>query len=146
MHSNRPLELRGRPRASDAYQFSLVYLFRVLLKSSRHFRLQRRRELWHHDCCRNAEQLALISECLSMIARRSCDDSALLLFLRQLSERVACAAFLKTSGPLQVIQLAENFGPRQFAQRNRGQAWRVVNRIRNAFSSRLDVLKCDQAC
>jgi hypothetical protein len=81
-----------------------------------------------------------------MIARRSCDHPALLLFLRQLSERVACAAFLKTSGPLQVIQLAENFGPRQFAQRNRRQAWRVVDRIRNAFSRRLDVLKCDQAC
>jgi len=68
-----------------------------------------------------------------------------LLVARQLYKRVAGTAFLKASCPLQVVELAENFHPRGFAERNRGRTGRIINCASNAFACRLDVLKCNQA-
>src|SRR3977135_723124 len=80
-----------------------------------------------------------------MIARRSRNDPALLLIGRKLCERVACAAFLEASRPLQVVQLAEDFHPRDFTEWDGGRTRGIVNRVRNSFARRFDVLKCEQA-
>src|SRR4029077_14061188 len=53
------------------------------------------RESGHYYCCGYAEYSALIGECLSMVARRSSNDSALLLVTRQLCQRIARASFLE---------------------------------------------------
>ncbi len=74
-----------------------------------------RRVFRHHDRGRNAEQFSLISERLRVITGRSGDDAAFLLIGGQLRECVARAAFLKTSGPLCVVELAENFHARDLA-------------------------------
>ena len=80
-----------------------------------------------------------------MVACRSGDDPALLLLTRQLCKRIARSAFLEAPGALQVIQFAENFHAGDFAQRNGGRTRRIINRARNSFARRFDVLKCDQA-
>ena len=87
-----------------------------------------RREFRHHDRRGNSEQFSLIGERLRVIAGRSRDDAALLLIGRKLRERVARAAFLETSGALQVVELAENLHAGDFAQRNRRRAGRVDKR------------------
>ena len=80
-----------------------------------------------------------------MVACRSGDDPALLLFARQLRKRIPRSAFLEAPGALQVIQLAENFHAGDVAQRNGGRTWGIINRVPNSFARRFDVLKCDQA-
>src|SRR5205823_2685961 len=97
----------------------------------------------HHHCRGNTEQFALISERLSVIAGGRCDDPARLLVGRQLRECIARTAFLKTSCALQVVELAENFHTRDFAERDGGPAWRIVNCVSNAFARRFDLPKCD---
>ena len=70
-----------------------------------------RRKLRHHDCRGNAKQTALICERLSVIAGRGGDNTALLLISGELSERITRAALLKTSRPLQVVELPKIFIP-----------------------------------
>ena len=53
-----------------------------------------------------------------MVARRSGNDSTLLLVTRQLCQRIARAPFLEASRALQVVELAENFHAGDVAQRN----------------------------
>src|SRR5438093_11896696 len=79
-----------------------------------------------------------------MVARRSGNDSTLLLFTRQLCQRIARASFLEASRTLQVIELAENLHAGDVAQRNGGRTWGIINRVRKSFARRFDVLKCDQ--
>jgi hypothetical protein len=105
----------------------------------------KRRELWHDDGGRNAEQFALISECLCVIAGRCRDDAALLLFGRELGKRLPCAAFLKTSGPLQVVELTENLHAGDFAQRNGMLTGGIINCGSNAITSRFDVFERNHA-
>ena len=59
-----------------------------------------RRELRHHHRRGNAEQFALISKRLSVIARGCGDHTALLLVGRELREGIARAALLETSRAL----------------------------------------------
>jgi hypothetical protein len=80
-----------------------------------------------------------------MVARRSGNDSTLLLVTRQLCQRIARSPFLKASRALQVVELAENFHPGDVAQRNGGRTRGTINRVRNSFARSFDVLKCDQA-
>ena len=80
-----------------------------------------------------------------MVARRGGNDSTLLLVTRQLCQCIARAPFLEASRTLQVVQLAENLHAGDVAQRNGGRTWGIINRVRNSFARRFDVLKCDQA-
>src|SRR5215470_7591506 len=80
-----------------------------------------------------------------MVSGRSGNDSALLLIMRQLRQRVSRPAFLETSCSLQVVEFAENFQAGDFAQGDGRRTRRIINRIRNSFARRFDVLKCDQA-
>ena len=76
-----------------------------------------------------------------MIAGGGGNDSALLLFGRQLRKRVACAPFLETTSALDSIQLAVNLHPGDFTQRNGMRTRRVENRAFYPFTSRLDILE-----
>ena len=107
--------------------------------------LNERREFRHDDGRGNPEQFSLVGEGLRVIARRSRNDAPLLLIGWKLRERVARAAFLETSGALQVVELAENFHAGDFAQRNRWRTRRIINRAFNAIARLLDVLKRDHA-
>ena len=78
-----------------------------------------------------------------MIASGGGDDTALLLVGRELSERITRAALLKTSSALQVVELAENFHARDFAECDRGLTRRIINGIGNALTRRFDVVKSD---
>src|SRR5215216_2940812 len=80
-----------------------------------------------------------------MIARRCGDDSALLLVVRQLCQRIACAAFLKTSRALQVVELAENLHASDLAERDGRRARRIVNCAHDAITRCFDVLERDHA-
>src|SRR4029077_4708582 len=80
-----------------------------------------------------------------MVARRSSNDSALLLVTRQLCQRIARASFLEASRALQVVELAENFHAGDVAQRNGRRTRGIINRVRNSVARSFDVLKCDQA-
>jgi hypothetical protein len=102
-----------------------------------------RRKFRHHNCRWNTKQPALIRERLSMIASGGRDDTALLLVGGELSERITRAALLKTSRALQVVELAENFHARDFAEWDGGPTRRIINRISNALARRFDVLKSD---
>jgi hypothetical protein len=62
-----------------------------------------------------------------------------------LGQRITRAPLLEASCSLQIVQLAENLHACDFAQRDRMRTRRIVNRIRNAFARRLDILKRDQA-
>ncbi len=102
------------------------------------------RELRHHDGGGNAQEFSLIGEGLGVITRGGGDDAALLLFRRQLRERVPRAAFLEASGALEVVQLAINLHPRDLAQRNRVRARRVIHCAFDAFARDRDVLEGGQ--
>src|SRR4029450_894478 len=102
-----------------------------------------RRKLRHHDCRGNTKQLALICERLSVITSGGGDDAALLLISGQLRECITRAALLKTSGALQVVELAENFHTRDFAECDRGLTRRIINLIGNALTRGFDVVKSD---
>jgi hypothetical protein len=78
-----------------------------------------------------------------VIAGRGGDNTALLLISGELSERITRAAFLKTSRPLQVVELAENFHAGDFAEWDGGPTRRIINRISNTLTRRFDVLKSD---
>src|SRR4029434_1484195 len=80
-----------------------------------------------------------------MVARRSGNDSTLVLVARQLCQRIARAPFLEASRALQVVELAENLHAGDLAQRNGGRTRRIINSVRSAFARGCDVLKCDQA-
>ena len=80
-----------------------------------------------------------------MIAGGSRDDAPLLLFGRKLRKRVACAAFLKTSGPLQVVELAENFHAGDLAERDGMPTGRVVDSACDPVAGRFDVFEGDHA-
>ena len=96
----------------------------------------------HHHSRRNAEQFALISERLSVIASRRRNDAALFLIGGQLRKRVARTAFLETPGALQVVELAENLHPgdarstesRADKGNNRPRSWLVRARLRRRQS------------
>jgi hypothetical protein len=78
-----------------------------------------------------------------MIASGGGDDTALLLIGGELRERITRAALLKTSRALQVVELAENFHARDFAERDGIPARRIINRISDALACRFDILKSD---
>jgi len=63
------------------------------------------------------------------------------LIRRKLREGVACAAFLKTSGALEVVELAKDLHARDFAQRNRWRTGRIINGAFDALARRLDILE-----
>ena len=89
--------------------------------------------------------VALVSQRLGVIAGGSGDDAALLLIGRKLRKRVARAALLETSGPLQVVELAKNLHAGDFAERNVARARRVVDGVFNAIPCRFDVVKRNHA-
>ena len=107
--------------------------------------LDQRRVFRHHDSRGNAKQFALVSEGLGVVAGRGRDHAALLLFGRQLRERVAGAAFFEAAGALQVIELAENFHAGDLAERDRRLARRIINGAVDPLARRLDVLQRDHA-
>ena len=80
-----------------------------------------------------------------MVARRGGNDSTLLLVTRQLCQRIARAPLLEASRALKVVELAGNFHAGDVTQRNGVRTRRIINRVRNSFARRFDVLKCDQA-
>ena len=77
--------------------------------------LNQRREFWHDHSRRNTKQFPLISQRLGVIASRRRDHASFFLIGRKLRERVARASLLKTSGALQVVELAKNLHAGDFA-------------------------------
>src|SRR4029434_7339786 len=73
------------------------------------------------------------------VPRRRGDHAALALLVGQTQQRVACAALLEAAGALQVIELAVDVRAGELRQRNRLDAWRLVNAACNAFARGLDV-------
>lgn len=79
-----------------------------------------------------------------MIAGRRSDNAFLFLFVRELDERVAGAAFFKAPGALEIVEFAINLHPGQLAQRDGSRAWRFVNRASNALGRGLDIAEGGQ--
>jgi len=104
-----------------------------------------RRVLRHDHSRGSSKKFALISERLGMIAGGSRDNAAFFLFIRKLDQRVARAAFLKTSGALQVVELAEDLHAGDLAQRNGWRTRRMEDGAFNALVRGLDVLERDHA-
>ena len=105
----------------------------------------KRRKFWHDHSRRNAEQFPVISQGLCVISGRRRDHAAFLLIGRKLSKRIARPAFLKTSGALQVFELAKNFHAGDLAQRNGWRAGRIKHRAFDALAGRFDVFERDHA-
>jgi len=80
-----------------------------------------------------------------VIAGRGRDHSAFFLIGGKLRECVARAAFLKTSGALQVVGLQKISMPGDLAQRNGRQTGRIKNGAFDAVARRFDLLECGHA-
>src|SRR5438105_9331092 len=131
--------VRARPGFSEI--FSVKNDGRAKFLTITYF--NQRREPRHHHCSRNAEQFALVGKRLSVIARGRGDHATLLLIRRQLGQSVTSAAFLETSGSLQIVEFAENFHARDLTERDGRRTGRIVNRTSDPFARRFDILERD---
>src|SRR5437870_9945540 len=89
--------------------------------------------------------MALVSERLSVVAGGRSGDAAFFLVVGQLREGIARAAFLETSGALQVVELAVDLHAADLAQCDGRRTWRIEDRAGDTFARGSNVIERDHA-